>query len=57
VARAGEAIPLLAQWHAEGRLKYRVEVVDGLPQAPHALNRLFDGSNTGKLIVQISAEP
>ena len=57
VARAGEAIPLLAQWHAEGRLKYRVEVVDGLPQAPHALNRLFDGSNTGKLIVRISAEP
>jgi hypothetical protein len=55
--RAGEAMPLLGQWHAEGRLKYRVDLVDGLAQAPKALNRLFDGSNTGKLIVRISAEP
>jgi NADPH-dependent curcumin reductase CurA len=32
-------------------------MVDGLQQAPLALNRLFDGSNTGKLVVQISPEP
>jgi len=55
--RAGEAMLLLGQWHAEGRLKYRVDVVDGLAQAPKALNRLFDGSNTGKLIIRISAKP
>ena len=32
-------------------------MVDGLEQAPDALNRLFDGTNTGKLIVRVSDEP
>ncbi len=55
--RAAEADAALIRWHEEGRLRYRVDVVDGLEQAPEALNRLFDGSNTGKLIVQVSSEP
>ena len=52
--RAGEAIPKLAQWHLEGRLRYRVDVVDGLENAPGAYNRLFDGSNRGKLIIKLT---
>jgi hypothetical protein len=51
--RAAEATAALARWLAEGKLKYRVDVVKGLRNAPAALNRLFDGSNTGKLIVEV----
>jgi hypothetical protein len=55
--RAGEAIEKLAMWHAEGRLKYRVDVRDGLESAPREINRLFDGSHEGKLIIKVSDEP
>ena len=51
--RAGEAIEALAKWHQEGRVKYRVHVIEGLKNAPAAMNMLFDGSNRGKLIVKI----
>jgi len=51
--RAGEAIEALAKWHQEGKLKYRVHVIEGLKNAPAAMNMLFDGSNQGKLIVKI----
>jgi NADPH-dependent curcumin reductase CurA len=55
--RAVEAYTALGQWLAEGKLHYRVDMVDGLPNAPRALNRLFDGANTGKLLVRVSEEP
>ena len=55
--RAMEAITELGRWWAEGRLKYRVDVVEGLEHAPATLNKLFDGSNKGKLIVKVSDEP
>ena len=42
----------MMEWHLEGKLKYRVDVVSGLENAPKALAKLFDGSNTGKLLVQ-----
>jgi NADPH-dependent curcumin reductase CurA len=51
--RAGEAIEALARLHQAGRLKYRVHVVEGLENAPTAMNMLFDGSNQGKLVVRI----
>jgi NADPH-dependent curcumin reductase CurA len=50
--RAQEAVAELAKWLAEGKIKYRVDVVEGIEKAPHALNMLFDGSNKGKLIVK-----
>jgi NADPH-dependent curcumin reductase CurA len=53
MTRAQEAIAALSKWLAEGKIKYRVEVVEGLENAPQALNKLFDGSNSGKLIVKI----
>ena len=55
--RAAEAITALSEWLLTGKLQYRVDVVDGLANAPKALNRLFDGANTGKLIVKVSDEP
>jgi len=45
------------QWLREGRLKYREDIVDGLEHAPSALLKLFDGTNFGKLLVRVSADP
>jgi NADPH-dependent curcumin reductase CurA len=52
--KAGRAIADLVRWHREGRLEYRLDVVEGLENAPAAVNRLFDGRNTGKLVVKVS---
>jgi NADPH-dependent curcumin reductase CurA len=52
--RFPEAIMALLPWVAEGRIKYAVEVVDGLDAAPATLNRLFTGDHSGKLIVKLS---
>jgi NADPH-dependent curcumin reductase CurA len=51
--RGREATADLARWAAEGKLKYKVDLVEGLDRAPEALNMLFEGSNTGKLLVKI----
>jgi NADPH-dependent curcumin reductase CurA len=56
-ARFAEATSKLVEWHLAGKLKYRVDVVEGLENAPMALNKLFDGTNAGKLIVRVSEEP
>lgn len=54
--RAEEALADLAQWYAHGKIKYRVEVIDGLENAPRAINKLFDGTHQGKLIIRVSQE-
>lgn len=54
--RAEEAFTQMIGWLTQGKLKYRVDVVQGLDNAPSALHKLFDGSNTGKLIVQVGPE-
>ena len=54
VDRFGEGVIALAGWAAEGLIKHRVDVVDGLEQAPTAVNRLFTGENTGKLVVKVA---
>jgi NADPH-dependent curcumin reductase CurA len=43
----------MAQWLAEGKIKSSEHVVEGLEHAPDALNLLFTGGNTGKVIVQV----
>jgi NADPH-dependent curcumin reductase CurA len=55
--RAGEAIPQLIGWMQSGRLKFKVDISEGLESAPRAVNKLFEGTNTGKLVVKISEEP
>ena len=52
-ARAMECMTELGQWMMQGKIKYRIDEVEGLNQAPQALNRLFDGANIGKLVVKI----
>ena len=40
-------------WMAEGKVKHAEHLVDGLERAPEALNLLFTGGNTGKVIVKV----
>ena len=56
VPRFAEAMRDLSQWLKEGKIKYRVDVVRGLENAPSALNRLFSGENQGKLCVQVTQD-
>lgn len=51
--RFPEAQLQMAGWASEGRIKHREHVVKGLERAPEALNLLFTGGNTGKVIVQV----
>ncbi len=56
VPRFAEGVMQLAQWYLSGELKHRDTVVDGLENAPTAINMLFDGTNVGKLLVKVSEE-
>lgn len=55
--RIQEAVADLKKWLAQGKIQFRVHVVEGLEKAPQAVNMLFDGSNEGKLMVKVSEEP
>jgi NADPH-dependent curcumin reductase len=55
--RFAEGAEVLARWVKSGELKYRVDIVDGIENAPAALNRLFTGENIGKQLVRLSPEP
>jgi NADPH-dependent curcumin reductase len=54
--RAKEALKELGNWIAEGRLKWKDHIVEGLENAPDALQRLFSGAHDGKLMVRVSPE-
>ena len=54
--RATEAVKDMIGWYKAGKIQYRLDIVEGLENAPQALNKLFDGSNQGKLIVAVSQE-
>ncbi len=51
-----EAIMQLGQWLGQGKLKYRVDLSEGLKTAPAALRDLFAGNNIGKRLVKVSDE-
>lgn len=44
------------KWVAEGKLRYREDIVDGLEKAPAAFIDLLRGRNFGKLIVKVGRE-
>ena len=46
-----------SQWVREGSLKYREDIVEGLPKAPEAFIGLLKGKNFGKLLVRVSPDP
>jgi len=51
--RFPEAQAEMAGWLASGQIKSAEHVVEGLEHAPEALNLLFTGGNTGKVIVKV----
>jgi NADPH-dependent curcumin reductase CurA len=48
-----DAATQLGKWKMSGKLQDRETIVEGLEQAPDAINMLFAGGNTGKLIVKL----
>jgi NADPH-dependent curcumin reductase CurA len=55
--RYEEFLAEMAPWVGEGRIKVLEDIVVGLENAPQAFLGLFDGANTGKLIVRVSEDP
>lgn len=53
VSRFPEAQAAMFGWLAEGKLRQAEHIVHGLESAPDALNLLFTGGNTGKVIVAL----
>jgi NADPH-dependent curcumin reductase len=51
--RLDEGRAEVAGWLAEGKIKSSEHIVEGLENAPQALNLLFTGGNTGKVIVKV----
>ena len=51
--RFGEGQADMFTWVLEGKVKHAVHVVEGLERALDALNLLFTGGNTGKVIVKV----
>lgn len=51
--RYPEAIAAINQWMAEGKIKVRTDIVDGLENALETLKKLYTGTNKGKLIIRV----
>jgi NADPH-dependent curcumin reductase CurA len=54
--RYPEAVRDMAGWMAEGKLKSREHVVEGLEKFPETLSMLFSGENLGKLVLKVASE-
>jgi len=52
--RRSEAFGLLGRLVADGRLKVKDDIVEGLENAPRALAGLFAGDNMGKRIIRVA---
>ncbi|MBV9417336.1 MAG: NADP-dependent oxidoreductase, partial [Solirubrobacterales bacterium] len=51
--RLPDVVRELGGWLAEGRLRYRETIIDGLERAPEALMRVLSGGTTGKALVRV----
>jgi NADPH-dependent curcumin reductase CurA len=54
IDRSADFVRDVGTWVAEGKIKYREDVVAGLENAPEAFFGLFTGANFGKLVVKVS---
>lgn len=52
--RYPEAVREMAGWMAQGKLKSREDIVEGLENFPEALLKLFTGENFGKLEIKVA---
>ncbi len=51
--RYGEAARAMGTWLAEGKLKSREAVYEGIENFPETFNRLFSGEKQGKLVLKV----
>ncbi len=54
--RYADAAREMAGWMAQGKLKSREDIVDGLETFPETLLMLFKGENRGKLVLRVAQE-
>jgi NADPH-dependent curcumin reductase CurA len=52
--RFAEAAPRLARWVAEGKIRWREHVTEGLENAPRAFMGMLGGENRGKALVKVA---
>ena len=52
--RFPEAIAAVSKWMAEGKIKVRLDVVDGLENALETVKKLYTGENKGKLLIRVA---
>lgn len=53
--RYPEALHALRGWHAAGWIKSFEDVLEGIESFPTALQRMFEGGNTGKMLIKLPA--
>lgn len=51
-----EAMAQLSKWIEEGKLHYRETILKGFDKLPEAFIGLFEGKNTGKLLVEVESD-
>ena len=54
--RFHEALPEMMKWVADGRLRYRERILEGIENAPRAFIELLGGENIGKQLVKLTEE-
>jgi NADPH-dependent curcumin reductase CurA len=53
-SRYPEGVRDLATWRAQGKLKSKEDIVEGLEAFPETLLKLFSGENSGKLMIKVA---
>lgn len=51
--RRDEALRRLSEWHREGKIGFKEDVLEGIERMPEAFLRLLQGKNFGKQIVRV----
>ena len=51
--RYGEAAREMGAWLAEGKLKSREDIYEGIENFPQTFQRLFTGEKLGKLVLKV----
>ena len=57
VALGGGLIAALLLKGADGTLRYRETIVDGIDRAPEAFIGMLEGANLGKMLVRVGPGP
>lgn len=52
-SRWAEGIAQMAQWLKEGKIQYREDILEGLPNTVKAFIGMLQGENTGKMLVKV----